>query len=89
MDTARFYEVAGLGTLKRWLERRREAFLGDAAALGVDVPKGIMLLGVQGCGKSLAAKAVAGTWGTPLMRLISARSTTSSSAKPSATCARR
>jgi SpoVK/Ycf46/Vps4 family AAA+-type ATPase len=69
MDTARFYDVAGLGTLKRWLERRREAFLGDAAALGVDVPKGIMLLGVQGCGKSLAAKAVAGTWGTPLMRL--------------------
>jgi SpoVK/Ycf46/Vps4 family AAA+-type ATPase len=69
MDTARFYDVAGLGNLKRWLERRREAFLGDAAALGVDVPKGIMLLGVQGCGKSLAAKAVAGTWSTPLMRL--------------------
>jgi SpoVK/Ycf46/Vps4 family AAA+-type ATPase len=69
VDTARFYDVAGLGNLKRWLERRREAFLGDAAALGVDVPKGIMLLGVQGCGKSLAAKAVAGTWGTPLMRL--------------------
>jgi len=69
IDTARFSEVAGLAALKRWLERRREAFLGDAAALGVDVPKGIMLLGVQGCGKSLAAKAVAGTWGTPLMRL--------------------
>ena len=69
IDTARFYDVAGLGNLKRWLERRREAFLGDAAALGVDVPKGIMLLGVQGCGKSLAAKAVAGSWGTPLMRL--------------------
>jgi len=69
IDTARFSEVAGLATLKHWLERRREAFLGDAAALGVDVPKGIMLLGVQGCGKSLAAKAVAGTWGTPLMRL--------------------
>ena len=45
------------------------AFLGDAAALGLDVPKGIMLLGVQGCGKSLAAKAVAGAWGVPLMRL--------------------
>jgi len=69
IDTARFSDVAGLATLKRWLERRREAFLGDAAALGVDAPKGIMLLGVQGCGKSLAAKAVAGTWGTPLMRL--------------------
>src|SRR6185436_15945803 len=59
IDTARFSEVAGLATLKHWLERRREAFLGDAAALGVDVPKGIMLLGVQGCGKSLAAKALA------------------------------
>ncbi|HEX5612049.1 MAG TPA: AAA family ATPase [Burkholderiales bacterium] len=69
LDTARFSDVAGLATLKRWLERRREAFLGDAAALGVDPPKGIMLLGVQGCGKSLAAKAVAGAWGTPLMRL--------------------
>jgi AAA+ superfamily predicted ATPase len=69
IDTARFSDVAGLANLKLWLERRREAFLGDAAALGVDVPKGIMLLGVQGCGKSLAAKAVAGTWSTPLMRL--------------------
>jgi AAA+ superfamily predicted ATPase len=69
IDTARFSDVAGLANLKQWLDRRREAFLGDAAALGVDVPKGIMLLGVQGCGKSLAAKAVAGSWGTPLMRL--------------------
>jgi SpoVK/Ycf46/Vps4 family AAA+-type ATPase len=69
IDTARFSDVAGLANLKQWLDRRREAFLGDATALGVDVPKGIMLLGVQGCGKSLAAKAVAGSWGTPLMRL--------------------
>ena len=69
IDTARFADVAGLANLKRWLEQRRDAFLGDAAALGLDVPKGIMLLGVQGCGKSLAAKATAGAWGVPLMRL--------------------
>jgi hypothetical protein len=69
IDTARFSDVAGLATLKRWLDRRRSAFLGDAAELGLDTPKGIMLLGVQGCGKSLAAKAVAGSWGVPLMRL--------------------
>lgn len=69
MDSARFADVAGLATLKAWLARRREAFLGDAVALGLDVPKGLMLVGVQGCGKSLAAKAVAGSWGVPLLRL--------------------
>ena len=69
MDTARFSDVAGLANLKNWLDRRRDAFLGDPAENGLDVPKGIMLLGVQGCGKSLAAKAVAGAWSVPLMRL--------------------
>ena len=68
-DSARFADVAGLKSLKAWLERRRAPFLDEAGAEGLDVPKGIMLLGVQGCGKSLAAKAVAGTWGVPLMRL--------------------
>jgi SpoVK/Ycf46/Vps4 family AAA+-type ATPase len=69
LETARFSDVAGLANLKKWLEQRKAAFLGDAAALGLDVPKGIMLLGVQGCGKSLAAKATAGAWAVPLMRL--------------------
>ncbi len=69
IDTVRFAEVAGLRSLKQWLEQRRDAFVGDAQALGLDVPKGIMLLGVQGCGKSLAAKATAGAWAVPLMRL--------------------
>ncbi len=69
IDTARFADVAGLRSLKHWLEQRRDAFVGDAMALGLDVPKGIMLLGVQGCGKSLAAKATAGAWAVPLMRL--------------------
>lgn len=69
IETARFADVAGLKRLKAWVERRRAAFLDEADAGALDVPKGIMLLGVQGCGKSLAAKAVAGTWGVPLMRL--------------------
>ena len=69
LDTGRFADVAGLKTLKRWLERRRVPFLGDPEAQALDVPKGIMLLGVQGCGKSQAAKAIAGAWGVALLRL--------------------
>ena len=66
-DTARFSDVAGLKNLKHWLEQRRKAFEGKAGA--ADRPKGIMLLGVQGGGKSLAAKTVAGSYGLPLLRL--------------------
>jgi SpoVK/Ycf46/Vps4 family AAA+-type ATPase len=69
IDTGSFSDVGGLKNLKRWLELRRPAFTGDAAKMGVDVPKGVLLLGVQGAGKSLAAKAIAGSWGVPLMRL--------------------
>ena len=66
-DTARFSDVAGLEKLKEWLSRRHGAFNGKSGSL--DIPKGIMLLGIQGAGKSLAAKAVAGTLGVPLLRL--------------------
>ena len=69
VDTGSFKEVGGQQQFKRWLELRRAAFLGDAGALGLDVPKGVLLLGVQGGGKSLAAKALAGTRGLPLLRL--------------------
>jgi SpoVK/Ycf46/Vps4 family AAA+-type ATPase len=68
-DTARFTDVAGLKHLKQWIEQRRAAFLGLQSAAKLDPPKGLLLLGVQGCGKSLAAKAVAGGFGVPLVRL--------------------
>ncbi|WP_331344390.1 AAA family ATPase [Cellvibrio sp. UBA7661] len=65
--TEDFSSVGGLHNLKRWLLTRRDAFNEDDSKL--DRPKGILLLGVQGGGKSLAAKAVAGLWGLPLMRM--------------------
>ncbi len=67
-DTSHFSEVGGLGQLKKWLSERRTPFL-DADAASIDRPKGLLLLGVQGGGKSLAAKAVAGMWQVPLLRL--------------------
>ncbi|HMA15215.1 MAG TPA: AAA family ATPase, partial [Kiloniellaceae bacterium] len=68
-DTARFADVAGARRLKRWIEQRRRVFVDGEAPPGLDPPRGILLLGVQGCGKSLLAKAVAGGFGVPLVRL--------------------
>ena len=75
-DVLEFYElgdalsdVGGLGEMKRWLRARTKAFGDDAAAFGLPPPKGLLLLGVQGCGKSLSAKAVAELWKFPLLRL--------------------
>jgi len=68
-DTADFAQVAGLRRMKRWVDQRRAVFLSDNPPPGLDPPKGLLLLGVQGTGKSLAAKAVAGVFGVPLVRL--------------------
>jgi SpoVK/Ycf46/Vps4 family AAA+-type ATPase len=68
-DCESFAGVGGLAKLKRWLDLRRRAFVDSAAAAQLPAPKGVLLLGVQGSGKSLAAKAVAGTWRVPLLRL--------------------
>ncbi len=67
--TEAFANVAGMKNLRAWLDKRRDVATGGAAARGLDAPKGVLLLGVQGAGKSLTARAVAGAWGMPLLRL--------------------
>jgi SpoVK/Ycf46/Vps4 family AAA+-type ATPase len=66
-DTARFADLGGMTKLKDWLRQRKAAF--DDSGAKLDAPKGVLLLGVQGCGKSVAAKAAAGIYGVPLLRL--------------------
>ncbi|MCD9028026.1 AAA family ATPase [Luteimonas sp. BDR2-5] len=68
-DTAQFADVAGARRLKRWVEQRRRVFVDGDAPPGLDPPKGVLLLGVQGCGKSALAKSIAGALGVPLVRL--------------------
>jgi SpoVK/Ycf46/Vps4 family AAA+-type ATPase len=67
----RMTEVAGLRTLKDWLQKRKAAFSEPTRAerFGLTPPRGVLLLGVQGCGKSMCAKAIAREWGLPLLRL--------------------
>jgi ATP-dependent 26S proteasome regulatory subunit len=62
-------DVGGLDVLKGWMAKRTQAFGQRARDFGLPAPKGILLLGVQGCGKSLSCKAVASQWRLPLLRL--------------------
>ena len=68
-ETAKFSEIGGMQRLRNWLDVRKEFFLGDDNEMRLDPPRGLLLLGVQGCGKSLVAKATAGIFGVPLLRL--------------------
>jgi len=63
-----FSNIGGLAVLKDWLDKRVAAFTKEARAFGLPAPKGILMLGVQGCGKSLCAKAVSNQWQLPLLR---------------------
>jgi ATP-dependent 26S proteasome regulatory subunit len=62
-------DVGGLENLKRWVAKRDGSWLAEAAAYGLPAPRGVLITGVPGCGKSLTAKAVAVSWGLPLLRL--------------------
>ena len=63
-----FDQVGGLAVLKDWLNKRAMAFSNQARAFGLPPPRGILMLGIQGCGKSLCAKAVSNQWQLPLLR---------------------
>lgn len=61
--------IGGLANLKRWLKQRENIFSEQAAEFGLESPRGVLMLGVQGAGKSLCAKAIATAWQRPLLRL--------------------
>jgi SpoVK/Ycf46/Vps4 family AAA+-type ATPase len=67
------YALAGFARLKEWLERARVGFSAEARGLNLQPPKGVLMVGVQGCGKSLAIKFIAREWGLPLLKLEAGR----------------
>ena len=64
-----FTDVAGLKRLREWVDKRRSALTPEGQRFGLVPPKGVLITGVQGCGKSMAARAIAGEWGIELVRL--------------------
>ena len=68
-DPATIQDLGGADDLKQWLQLRASAFTQDAQNFGIQPPRGLLLVGIQGCGKSLAAKAIANTWKFPLLQL--------------------
>ncbi len=68
-STVRLEDVGGLDNLKTWLTKRSGSWLDEARSYGLPAPKGVLVTGVPGCGKSLTAKAMASAWALPLLRL--------------------
>jgi ATP-dependent 26S proteasome regulatory subunit len=67
--TVEMKDIGGLDALKDWLQKRSDVFSDKAKEFGLPSPKGVLILGVQGCGKSLIAKSVSSLWGLPLLRM--------------------
>jgi hypothetical protein len=67
------FELGGFGRFREWLSRAQVGFSPDARALHLSPPRGVLIVGVQGCGKSLAAKVVARQWNMPLLKLDAGR----------------
>jgi hypothetical protein len=67
------FELGGFANLKSWMDRAQVGFTAEAKSLNLNPPRGIMLVGVPGCGKSLAAKAIAREWKLPLLKLDAGR----------------
>ena len=67
------FQLGGFGNLKSWLDRAKVGFSPEAKALNLNPPRGILLVGVPGCGKSLAAKVIAREWQLPLLKLDAGR----------------
>lgn len=65
--------VGGLENLKQWVKMRQDAFTDEARRYGIPNPKGVLLVGIQGTGKSLSAKTIASEWRLPLLRLDTGR----------------
>jgi len=61
--------IGGMKRLKKWLNERKDAFTSQAKEFGLEAPRGVLMLGVQGAGKSLCAKAIATAWHQPLLRM--------------------
>ena len=66
---ASFGDIAGLQRLREWIAKRKSAWTPEGQRFGLVPPKGVLIMGVQGCGKSLAARAIAGEWNYDLVRL--------------------
>ncbi len=69
-DTKNYFnDIGGLENLKDWLKNRKESFSEEARVYGLPAPRGLLLIGIQGTGKSLTAKAISNEWKLPLLRL--------------------